>query len=107
MATAAPAPDRSALPFLPRRTLGRIVLPLAGLFFLLMIWVPVLETFYLSLFRKEPGEFYFIGLTREAGQRLPQDPPDVVVADLGGLQGPPRVADAGRLGRDERPKVER
>jgi len=63
MASAAAAPDRSALPFLPRRPLGRIVLPLAGLFFLLMIWVPVLETFYLSLFRKEPGEFYFIGLT--------------------------------------------
>ena len=28
-----------------------------------MIWIPILETFTLSLFRKEPGEFYFIGLT--------------------------------------------
>src|SRR3982750_4639592 len=62
-----PAPVPVAgLPFLPRRPLGRIVLPLAALFFLLMIWVPVLETFYLSLFRKEPGEFYFLGLTNYA-----------------------------------------
>ena len=37
-----------------------------------MIWVPILETFYLSLFRKEPGEFYFIGLTNYA--RLFADP---------------------------------
>jgi multiple sugar transport system permease protein len=66
MASAAPATSRSDLPFLPRRTLGRIVLPLAALFFLVMIWIPILETFYLSLFRKEPGEFYFIGLTNFA-----------------------------------------
>ena len=66
MASAAPATSRSDLPFLPRRPLGRIVLPLAALFFLVMIWIPILETFYLSLFRKEPGEFYFIGLTNFA-----------------------------------------
>lgn len=71
MAAAAPSSSRSDLPFLPRRTLGRIVLPLATLFFVLMIWVPILETFYLSLFRKEPGEFYFIGFTNFA--RLFQD----------------------------------
>jgi multiple sugar transport system permease protein len=56
----------SDLPFLPKRSLGRIALPLASLFFLLMIWIPIAETFFLSLFRKEPGEFYFIGLTNYA-----------------------------------------
>jgi ABC-type sugar transport system permease subunit len=66
MAAAAPTTPTSDLPFLPRRPLGRIVLPLAAVFFLFMIWVPILETFYLSLFRKEPGEFYFIGLTNYA-----------------------------------------
>jgi multiple sugar transport system permease protein len=66
MAAAAPSTSRSDLPFLPRRGMGRVVLPLAGLFFLVMIWIPIAETFYLSLFRKEPGEFYFIGLTNFA-----------------------------------------
>jgi multiple sugar transport system permease protein len=66
MAAAAPRTSRSDLPFLPRRGMGRVVLPLAGLFFLVMIWIPIAETFYLSLFRKEPGEFYFIGLTNFA-----------------------------------------
>lgn len=64
--TPAAQASRSDLPILPRRTLGRIVLPLAAVFFLFMIWIPILETFYLSLFRKEPGEFYFIGLTNFA-----------------------------------------
>jgi len=66
MAATAPTSTRSDAPFLPRRTLGRIVLPLATVFFIVMIWIPILETFYLSLFRKEPGEFYFIGLTNFA-----------------------------------------
>jgi multiple sugar transport system permease protein len=68
MAAAAPQSrlPSSVLPFLPRRTLGRIVLPLATVFFVVMIWIPILETFFLSLFRKEPGEFYFIGLTNYA-----------------------------------------
>jgi multiple sugar transport system permease protein len=66
MAAASPSTSRSDLPFLPRRGMGRVVLPLAGLFFLVMIWIPIAETFYLSLFRKEPGEFYFIGLTNFA-----------------------------------------
>jgi multiple sugar transport system permease protein len=66
MAAAAPSTPRSDLPFLPKRGMGRVVLPLAGLFFLLMIWIPIAETFYLSLFRKEPGEFYFIGFTNFA-----------------------------------------
>src|ERR671934_1663890 len=62
----------SDLPRLPRRPLGRVILPLAGLFFLVMIWIPIAETFFLSLFRKEPGEFYFIGLTNYA--KLLADP---------------------------------
>ncbi|HZR00415.1 MAG TPA: sugar ABC transporter permease [Chloroflexota bacterium] len=66
MATAAPRAATSGLPLFPKRPLGRIVLPVAGVFFFVMIWLPVLETFYLSLFHKEPGEFYFIGLTNYA-----------------------------------------
>ena len=66
MAATAPSTSRSDLPFLPKRGMGRVILPLAGLFFLVMIWIPIAETFYLSLFRKEPGEFYFIGFTNFA-----------------------------------------
>src|SRR5688500_5035674 len=66
MAAAAPSTPRSDLPLLPKRGMGRVVLPLAGLFFLVMIWIPIAETVYLSLFRKDPGEFYFIGFTNFA-----------------------------------------
>jgi ABC-type sugar transport system permease subunit len=67
-----PSTASASFPLLPKRPLGRVLLPLAGLFFLLMIWVPIAETFFLSLFRKEPGEFYFIGLTNYA--RMFRDP---------------------------------
>lgn len=48
--------------WLPKQTLGRVVLLLAFLFMFGMIWFPILEMFYWSLFEKEPGIFEFVGL---------------------------------------------
>lgn len=48
--------------WLPKHTLGRIVLFSAFLFMLLMIWLPIAEMFYWSLFDKEPGVYEFTGL---------------------------------------------
>lgn len=49
--------------WLPKHTMGRIVLGGAFLFMLLMIWFPIGEMFYWSLFEKEPGIMEFTGLT--------------------------------------------
>jgi ABC-type sugar transport system permease subunit len=48
--------------WLPKHTMGRIVLAGAFLFMLGMIWLPILEMFYWSFFVKEPGIFTFAGL---------------------------------------------
>lgn len=48
--------------WLPKHTMGRIVLLAAFLFMLLMIWLPIAEMFYWSFFVKEPGIFEFAGL---------------------------------------------
>jgi ABC-type sugar transport system permease subunit len=48
--------------WLPKHTLGRIVLFAAFAFMAIMFWIPILETFYWSLFVKEPGIFEFAGL---------------------------------------------
>lgn len=47
--------------WLPKHTMGRIVLAAAFLFILIMIWLPILEMFYWSFFVKEPGVFTFAG----------------------------------------------
>lgn len=47
--------------WLPKHTMGRIVLGGAFLFMLLMIWFPISEMFYWSAFKKEPGIMEFIG----------------------------------------------
>lgn len=48
--------------WLPKHTLGRIVLLGAFLFIFGMIWLPILEMFYWSFFLKEPGVFNFTGI---------------------------------------------
>lgn len=47
--------------WLPKHTMGRVVLLGAFLFIFGMIWLPILEMFYWSLFVKEPGIFEFAG----------------------------------------------
>jgi multiple sugar transport system permease protein len=47
--------------WLPKHTMGRIVLAGAFLFMLGMIWLPIFEMFYWSFFIKEPGIFTFTG----------------------------------------------
>ncbi|MCC6454014.1 MAG: sugar ABC transporter permease [Caldilineaceae bacterium] len=47
--------------WLPKHTMGRIVLLAAFLFMLGMIWLPIFEMFYWSFFVKEPGIFMFAG----------------------------------------------
>ena len=49
--------------FLPKHTMGRLVLLFALAFMLIMIWIPILEMFYWSLFVKEPGFQEFTGLS--------------------------------------------
>src|SRR5688572_2777082 len=48
--------------WLPKHTMGRIVLLAAFLFMLLMIWLPIAEMFYWSFHVKEPGIYEFAGL---------------------------------------------
>ena len=48
--------------WLPKHRMGRIVLLGAFLFIFFMIWLPIMEMFYWSLFVKEPGIFQFTGL---------------------------------------------
>ncbi len=48
--------------WLPRHFLGRLVLFLSMLFMLLVIWFPIFEMFYWSLFVREPGIQEFTGL---------------------------------------------
>lgn len=48
--------------WLPKHTMGRIVLLGAFLGILWLIWIPILEMFVWSLFTKEPGVFEFTGL---------------------------------------------
>lgn len=48
--------------WLPKHTLGRVVLLLAFFFILGVIWLPIVEMFYWSFFVKEPGVFEFAGL---------------------------------------------
>jgi ABC-type sugar transport system permease subunit len=48
--------------WLPKHTLGRVVLLLSLLFILLLMWLPILEMFYWSFFIKEPGQFDFAGV---------------------------------------------
>ena len=48
--------------WLPKHRMGRIVLLGAFLFMFFMIWLPIMEMFYWSLFVKEPGIFQFTGL---------------------------------------------
>lgn len=48
--------------WLPKHRMGRIVLLGAFLFMFFMIWLPIMEMFYWSLFVKEPGIFKFTGL---------------------------------------------
>ena len=43
--------------WLPKHTMGRVVLLLSLLFILLLMWFPILEMFYWSFFVKEPGQF--------------------------------------------------
>lgn len=48
--------------WLPKHTMGRVVLSLSFLFILVLLWIPILEMFYWSFFIKEPGQFDFAGL---------------------------------------------
>lgn len=48
--------------WLPKHTLGRIVLIAALAFMGLMIWFPIAEMFYWGFFIKEPGIFEYAGL---------------------------------------------
>lgn len=48
--------------WLPKHTMGRIVLGLAFAFMVFMFWYPIAEMFYWSFFIKEPGVFQFTGL---------------------------------------------
>jgi ABC-type sugar transport system permease subunit len=48
--------------WLPKHTMGRVVLVLALAFMVLMFWLPIIEMFYWSFFVKEPGVFEFAGL---------------------------------------------
>lgn len=48
--------------WLPKHTFGRIILFGAFAFMALMLWFPILEMFYWSLFVKEPGIYQFAGL---------------------------------------------
>lgn len=47
--------------WLPKHPMGRIVLISSLAFVLLMIWFPIVEMFYWSLFVKEPGIYDFAG----------------------------------------------
>jgi multiple sugar transport system permease protein len=49
-------------PWLPRHQMGRVVIISALLFILLVLWLPISETFYWSLFVREPGFQQFAGL---------------------------------------------
>lgn len=48
--------------WLPKHTMGRVVLLLSFLFILVLLWIPILEMFYWSFFIKEPGQFDYAGL---------------------------------------------
>jgi ABC-type sugar transport system permease subunit len=48
--------------WLPKHNLGRVVIVLALVFILLVLWLPIGETFYWSLFVREPGVHQFTGL---------------------------------------------
>ncbi len=48
--------------WLPKHTFGRVVLLAALAFVVVLIWFPILEMFYWSVFVKEPGIFEFAGL---------------------------------------------
>lgn len=48
--------------WLPRHTLGRVVIFLALIFITLVLWFPISETFYWSFFVREPGVMEFAGL---------------------------------------------
>lgn len=48
--------------WLPKHTMGRIVLALALLFIIGLMWFPILEMFYWSVFDKRPGVYTYAGL---------------------------------------------
>jgi ABC-type sugar transport system permease subunit len=48
--------------WLPKHTLGRVILFLALAFMILVIWLPIAETFFWSFFVREPGIQAFAGL---------------------------------------------
>jgi multiple sugar transport system permease protein len=48
--------------WLPKHNLGRVVIIAALIFILLVLWLPIAETFYWSLFIREPGVSQFTGL---------------------------------------------
>lgn len=48
--------------WLPKHTLGRVVLLVSLVFIVLLMWLPIAEMFYWSFFVKEPGQFEFAGL---------------------------------------------
>lgn len=53
----------AATSWLPRHLMGRVVIISALIFILLILWLPIGETFYWSLFVREPGLKQFTGLT--------------------------------------------
>lgn len=59
--------------WLPKHTLGRVVLLLSLLFIGLLMWLPIAEMFFWSFFVKEPGIFTFAGLANY--QKLFTDDP--------------------------------
>lgn len=48
--------------WLPRHTFGRVILAVAAIFIVLVIWLPIAETFLWSFFIREPGFEQFAGL---------------------------------------------
>jgi len=48
--------------WLPKHTLGRTVIFVAFVFIILVLWLPIGETFYWSFFIREPGQMEFTGL---------------------------------------------
>jgi len=50
-------------PWLPKQALGRGVIVFALVFIIVVLWLPISETFYLSFFVREPGLKEFTGLS--------------------------------------------
>ncbi|MEM7029229.1 MAG: hypothetical protein AAF629_06665, partial [Chloroflexota bacterium] len=53
---------KTPLAWLPKHMMGRVVIILALFYIIVLLWIPIAETFYWSFFIREPGQFDYTGL---------------------------------------------